>query len=298
MAMTMGQFLVLAEADLSKIWHDEGTPRPLQHQSVFNVGSMDGLYHREAKMAGFGALQEQGEGQPLEYDDAIAPTTIRYDYVVRALGYKITEKLWKNDKYGETRKLERDLRRAADDDVESFCFALLNYANTTTIATGFDGLALASTAHTRMDGGATQANRPAVLEALSLSALQTAVIQFRKWKNDRGRPFVHKPKKLIIPADLEMTAIEILGSELKPGTANNDTNAIRRFGLDYLVVDYLTSTTFWALLSDGHDLNVKWRFRPETGSEIDFDTETIKRKVRQGFARGFGEWRGFYLGNT
>ncbi len=297
MAMTAGQFLALCEPNLSKIWHDAETQRPTEFTGIFNVDSMPHMYHEEAKMSGFGALQTQPEGGSIVYDEAIAPVKIRYDYTVRALGYKITDKLVRDERYSEVSKFESDLKRAAEDDVEQFAFALLNYATTTTF-TGFDGLALASTAHTRMDGGSTQANRPTTLTTLSLSALKSSVIQFRKWTNERGRPAVFRPKTLIIPPDLEMDAIEILGSELKPGTANNDTNAIRRFGLDYKVVDYLTSTTFWALVADKHDLNFKWKFRPEVGSEVDFDTDTIKRKVRQAFARGFGEWKGYYQGNT
>lgn len=306
MAMTAGQFLALMEPGLDKIWHDAEATPPTQYSSIFNVGSLDELFREEAKMTGFGALQEQAEGAPLTYDEAIAPITKRYDYVVHALGYKVTDKLIRNEKYGEVRKFEADLRAAAEDDVELFAFAMLNNATSATEFSGFDGLALASTAHTRMDGGATQSNRPSSLGSLSLANLKSAVIQFRKWKTERGRPAVYKPKTLIIPPDLEMDAIEILGSSDKPqlgtvGSAGDDRNAINwvgRFGLNYKVVDYLTSTTFWALVGDKHDLNILWRFRPETGSEVDFDTETIKRKVRQGFARGFGEWKGFYLGNT
>jgi hypothetical protein len=99
---------------------------------------------------------------------------------------------------------------------------------------------------------------------------------------------------LVVPPDLMFVARELLGSEMKPGTANNDINALRDFGLTFKVVDYLTSTTAWFLLGDNHDLNFLWRFQPESGSEVDFDTDDIKRKVRQGYAVGFGEWRGTY----
>jgi hypothetical protein len=86
----------------------------------------------------------------------------------------------------------------------------------------------------------------------------------------------------------------LLGSEKKPGTADNDINAIRDMNLSYKVVDYLTSTTAWFLLGDNHDLNYLWKFRPQSGNETDFETEDIKRKVRQAKGIGFGEWRGTY----
>lgn len=300
MAQTTGQFLVLCEPNLSKVWHDEGTPRPLQYASVFNVGSLDELYLEEAKMAGFGPLQLIGEGENVTYDEAITPVKKRWDYVRYGLGYKITDKLWQNDRYGEVKKMEQDLRRSTDDTIETFAFGVLNNATTTTVATGFDGLALASAAHTRMDGGATQSNYANA--ALSYSAVQDMVVAFRKIKNDRGRPFVHTPRKLLIVPDLIHTAEEILGgapNKLKPGVTDTGTpNTVLRFGLSYDVIDYLTGTTFWAATADKHDLRFTWRNKPTTKSDTDFENDVIKRKVTADMLRGFGEWRGFYLGKS
>ena len=69
---------------------------------------------------------------------------------------------------------------------------------------------------------------------------------------------------------------------------------IQDWNLETVEWNYLTSTTAWFLQADRHDLNWFWAFRPETGMEEDFKTEDILRKVRQGYAYGFGEWRGIY----
>ena len=298
MPMTAAQFALLLEPGLSKIWHDEQTPAASEYSRIFNDRDMEKVTVTDAKMAYFGPLQTQDEGQSIIYDDAIPPVTKNYDFVIRGLGYNITEKLQDWDLYGEIAKLEAGLRRSSDFDIDSYAFGVINNVTNTTVSAGFDGLALASTAHTRLDGGATQANRPSSLGALSVSTLQTAVTQFKKWVNDRGRPIVTSPMKLIIPPDLEITAREILDSQLRPDTANNTTNVLNKYGLELHVSRYIPSTTFWALLGDKHDLNFFWAKRPETGMTIDFDTDNIKRKVRQGYARGHGEWVGFYLGNT
>lgn len=298
--MTAGQFLTLLEPGLDKVWHDEGTPRPLQYTQIFNTSSFDKLFIEEAKMAGFGPLMPQGEAENVIYDEAIAPITKRWDYDVYALAYKITDKLVRNEQYGQVEKLEGDLRRSADDTTETYAMALLNYAHTSTIATGFDGLPLASTVHTRLDGGATQSNYANT--ALSLTGLQDMLIAFRKLKNDRGRPFIYTPRKLVVAPSLMLTAEELLGSSLKPSlkvdlTDQNTTNVVNRFGIQPIVVDYLTSDTFWAAVAEKHDLRFAWRFKAEIKNDVDFENDTIKRKVRQGMLRGFGEWRGFYLGN-
>jgi len=299
MAQTMQQFIRLADPDLDSIWHEDEPLVEEQYSKVFNVESMDKLYRREAEMAGFGPLVQIAEGAPVTYDQAIAPRERRYDFVTRGLGYQITRKLWQNDRYGEVMQFEADLRRADQDDTETFAFALVANATGTTVSAGFDGLALASTAHTRLDGGATQANRPTSLTALSLTALEDAAIAFSKFVDHRGRPFRSVPQTLLIPVDLALVANEILASSMNPDTTNNATNAIRNvYNISPMATRYITSTTYWALMGDMHDINVIWRNRPVQNSETDFDTENIKRKTFKDIARGHGRWYGYYQGQT
>jgi hypothetical protein len=299
MAMTMQQFIRLADPDLDEIWHENEPQYEEQYSRVFNVKSMDQLYRIEAEMAGFGPMAEIAEGAEVQYDEAIAPRERRYDFVTRGKGYKVTRKLWENDRYDEVKQFERDLRRADMDDTETFYFALLANATGTTISTGFDGLALASTAHTRLDGGAVQANRPTSLVALSLTALEDAAIAFTKFKDHRGRPFRSQPRDLVIPLDLVLTANEILASAMNPTTTNNATNSLKNvFSISPLVTPYITSTTYWALMGDQHDVNAIWRNRPFQKNETEFDTQTIKRASWKDMARGHGRWYGYYQGQT
>lgn len=296
--MTAGQFRLLLEPGLSNVWFDPYPVAPGEVDSLFNIREFSKVTETDAKMTGFGDMQTQDEGQGIIYDEAIPPITRDYDFTLRALGYKITEKLQDWELYGQIQKLEQGLRETSEYDIQTYGMAVYNNATVTTVSAGFDGLALASTAHTRLDGGATQANRPTTLGALSVGRLQDALTQFKKWNNDRGRPIITQPMTLIIPPDLEMTAHEILDSQMRPDSANNTVNVLNKFGLKVHVSRYLASTTFWGILGDKHDINFLWAKRPETGSDVDFETNNIKRKVRQGYARGHGEWTGFYLGNT
>lgn len=299
MAQTMQQFIRLADPDLDEIWHEDEPQYEEQYSRIFNVRGLDQLYRIEAEMAGFGPMNEISEGGDVQYDEAIAPRERRYDIVKRGGGYKVTDKLWKNDRYGEVMQFEADLRRADADDTETFFFALLANATNTNISAGFDGLSLSNTAHTRLDGGAVQGNRPAAFTALSLTSLEDAAIAFTKFVDHRGRPFRSQPRDLVIPLDLVLTANEILGSAMNPNTANNATNALRNvFDISPLATPYITSTTFAALMGDMHDLNAVWRERPVQDSETDFDSDTIKRKSTKWMSRGHGRWYGFYQLNS
>lgn len=299
MAMTVQEFRRLADPDLDKIWHEDDELYGDQYSRYLNVKSLDELYTIEAEMAGFGPPKEISEGDDVEFDEAISPREKRYDIQKFGLGYKVTDKLWKNDRYGEVIKFEADLRRADADHTDTYFMAVLANADNTTISTGFDGLALASTAHVRMDGGAVQANRPTAFTALSLTAYEDAVIAFTKFKDERGRPYVSSPSKLVTGLDLVLVANEILASPMNPTTANNATNAVRNvFTVEASSTPKITSSSYWALLGDRHDVNAIWRERPVASSDTHWESDTMKRKVTKWTSRGHGRWMGFYLGST
>lgn len=299
MAMTMTEFRRLADPDLDSTWHDDEPTYEDQWSKVFNTLTLDNLYTIHAQMAGFGPPVLIAEGDNVTYDEALAPRERQYDIEKYGGGYKITDKLWMNDRYSEVRAFEADLRRADMDHTETYFFAVLANATNTTISTGLDGLSLANTAHVRMDGGATQANRPTTLTALSLTAYEDAVIAFTKFKDERGRPYRSSPRTLLTGLDLVLVANEILASPMNPSTANNATNAVRNvFSVEAMATPYITSTTYWSLLGDGHDINAGWRQRPAQDSEIDFDSDTIKRKTTKWVFRGHGRWNGYYQGQT
>lgn len=296
MTMNTGKFLALMQPGLANIWFEAQEPEDRQSDQIFNIRNFDKIDLEDAKMAGFGSLQTIDEGGEVTFDEAIAPVTKTYEATIRGLGYEITDKLIRKELYGQVQRFEQALARAARNDIEEFAFAVLNNAGNTDISAGFEGQSLANTAHTRLDGGATQSND--LQQALSLAALHDARTTIANWVDDRGRPIQLRGETLVIPPDLFPTAAELLNSEMRPDTANNATNIVTTFGWDIMEVDYLDSTTAWFVIGDSHDLNFIWDLQPERSSDEVFETKNVKRMVRQGYGRGHGEWRGFLRGNS
>ena len=297
MTIVRSQFQILLEPKISNIWNEAYPQRAVEYTAYVNVRTTGKATVTDHKMTDFGALRLKGEGESITYDDPINGPQKTYTPVRFALGYKVTREMRKHDLYGQIDRLERALIKSAVDLQETTAAYLLNNAFGTTSAdgfsaTGFDGLQLCSTAHTRLDGGANQRNRPSTDADLSVTALQNAITDFENYKDDRGRPSLIKAQKLIISPEDKFTAKEILQSEYKPGTANNDINALKDEGLSFMVSHYKTDTDAWFLIGDQHDLNYIWDERPRVDSEEDFDTEVLKHKVVQGMFVGFGEWRG------
>lgn len=299
MTITRAQFAALLEPKLSNLWNEVFPMRPLEWKSYLNSRTGKKARITDLKMSDFGPLTLKGEGNDIVYMDPTGTQEKVYTPVRFGGGYKITQEMVDHELYGQVDEWEGRLMKSAIDGQEVTAALVLNGAFGTTSAdgysaTGFDGLQLCSTAHTRLDGGAVQANRPATDVDLGLSALQAASIAYDNWKDDRGRPALYRPMKLIVSPEDKYTARELLGSEYKPGTANNDINALKDEGLTFMVSHYKTDPDAWFLIGDRTDLNFIWDVQPRQAMKEDFDAEIIKRKIVQGFVTGFGEWRGTY----
>jgi len=94
-------------------------------------------------------------------------------------------------------------------------------ADGTTFFTGGDGLALIDSAHTIRKTGATQTNIVTSNPALSTDAVQTAVNQMNRFKgmNDVQLGKVRN-LRLVVPTELEATALQIRDSLYGPTNAN------------------------------------------------------------------------------
>lgn len=299
MTLTRAQALVLLEPKLSNIWFEAYPIQPVEYTAFCNIRETQKATVTDFKMTDFGSMRLKGEGENIVFDDAIFGTTLAYSPVRWGLGYKVTDEMIKQELYGQVAKLERSLVKSAVDLQENTAALVFNNGFGTTNAdgfgaTGFDSLALFSTAHTRLDGGATQRNRPSTDVDLGVTALQNAIIDIDNLLDDRGRPIFAKPKLVIVNPEDRFTAKEILQSEYRPGTTNNEINALRDEGLSFMVSHYITDSDAWFVLTDTHDVNFIWEERLRAGMQEDFESEVIKRKIVQGFAVGHGEWRGIW----
>ena len=119
-----------------------------------------------------------------------------------------------------------------------------------------DGLALFSTAHTRVDGGSNQSNASSTGIPLTEANLETGLIALSKQLLDDGTPIADLGRIwLVVPRDLEKTAKIITGSALRDGTANNDMNIYNDGAHPVLATHLLSSVnggsnTAWFLVAE------------------------------------------------
>ena len=115
---------------------------------------------------------------------------------------------------------------------------------------GADGVAIAATNHPYPDSlKGTWSNLDAVASDLTYDAYNLTRKALRKRKNAKGQVMGINPAQLIVGIDKEKEAKTVIGTELVPGSANNDMN-IWQNTVNIKVIDYITSLTQWTLKGD------------------------------------------------
>jgi hypothetical protein len=160
-----------------------------------------------------------------------------------------------------------------------------------------DGVELCATDHPLVNGG-TNSNEPAVAADLNETSLEASIIQIAGWTDERGLLIAAKPKKLVIPPNLQFVATRLLETEGRVGTADNDINALRNNGSvpgGYTVNHYLTDTDAWFLMTDvPNGLKHFTRSAMSTSMDADFDTGNSRYKARERYSFGVSDPLGIF----
>lgn len=293
--VTTGTFTDLYAPGLRKIIFESYTYMPTEYDKFLNVQSTDVSYVEDYKMGGFGAVPTKAEGAPILYDDPASPgQKVRYSWTAYGKGFRVTHEAMEDDRYAQMRKLSSALGRAFRNQTEIVGATVLN--NAFTVAGGFDNKTLCATDHPLMRGG-TSRNKPTANVDLSVTALQDALIDFERFVDESNVPIMIRPRWLVVPPELAPIAREILGSQFKPYTSDNEINVIQQYGLGLFISHYLTvGNGVWFVLADksDHDMQYFWREKFYTDADDDFDTGDGKMKGYMRMAASWGDYRGVW----
>lgn len=260
-----------------------------QWPQIFRKYKSDLALERTVEARFLGLAAPKTEGAPTTFDNAAGERFVyNQEHIEIALGYAITRKAIDDNLYKTQFKPSNlGLMESFVQTKEIYGANVLNTGNVLTAGIGGDGQALFSTAHP-VDGN-TFANRPTVDADLNEASLLSGMIQVRRNFVDQANlKFKARAKKLVVPPELEPVAIRLLQSDLRPGTANNDVNAIKGTagGLPegYIVNDYLTSTFAWFMLTNVEGLAYMERIPFETDMQVEFTTDNLLVKGYERFS--------------
>lgn len=264
---------------------------------IFEVTNSVKAYEEDVLLAGLAGAPVKPEGAPVTYDSGAEAYTSRYVHETIALAFALTEEAEEDNLYGDIgSKYARALARSMTHTKEVKGAAVLNNGFNAANPGG-DAVPLFSLTHP-LWGGGTQSNTFVTQADLSETSLEEACIQISKWVDERGIPVAVLPMKLITPPDLCFVAERILMSPLRPGTADNDINAMRSKGKvpgGNHENHRLTDPDAWFLITDCQDgLKHMVRKNIQRGVEGDFETGNMRYKARERYSFGWSDYRGAF----
>ena len=288
MAISRAQLLKELLPGLNALYGLEYEKYENEHTEIYETETSDRSFEEEVKLSGFGAAPVKAEGAAISYDNAQEHYTARYNHETVAMGFSITEEAMEDNLYDSlSARYTKALARAMAYTKQTKAAALLN--------TGFssfnsgDGVTLFSTSHPTVGGG-TNANKLAVNADLNETSLEQAVIDIAAFTDERGLLIAARPRKLIVPPALMFVATRLLQTELRTGTADNDTNALRSNGSipeGYRVNHYLTDTDAFFITTDiPNGMKHFERTTMATSMDGDFDTGNVRYKARERYSFG------------
>ena len=272
---------------------------PSQYDKIFTKHDSKMALERTAEMRFLGLAQLKTEGGQTAFDNGAGERFVyNQEHTEIALGYAITRKAIDDNLYKtQFAPSNLGLIESFQQTKEIYGANLLNTAQTYNSSIGGDGQALCSSSHP-IDGG-TVANQPSTQVDLNEATLLNSMIAIRtNFKDQAGLKVFARGRKLIVPPQLEPVAIRLTKTELRPGTADNDVNAIMMTagGLpeSYMVNDFLTSAYAWFLLTNIDGLSYMERVKFETDMQVDFVTDNLLVKGYERYSFGYYNWRSIY----
>lgn len=272
---------------------------PKQWDRVFTTHKSNMAVERSTQMAFVALPFLKEEGAPTQMDDGAGERfTWSFTHVEVALGYSITRKAIADNLYRQQfNPTNLKLQESFAQFKEIQGANILNMGTTVNRSVGGDGQPLFSAAHPYDTG--SWPNTSTTPKDLNEDALAADMTNIRtSFVNERGLKILARGRQLIVPPQLERTAITLLQTELRPGTADNDVNALLTLsgGLPegFIVLDFLTSSLAWFIKSNIAGMIHMLREPYESDMWVDNITDNLLVKAYERYSFGYNDPRAIW----
>lgn len=280
---------------LEELFRWELSQAPSRREQFLMVKKIDGSIYQSSELADLPLFSAISEGEDYSFNRPRQGATKTLTPVKYGLGISISDEAMEDGKIDMVSDAVRKMAKSARESREIQAMGLFNDGFTTTQATA-DGVALFSTAHTLPTGG-TFSNKASADVDLSQSALDSALTAFdTNFVGDSGIIYQPRPKVLLVHPNSKRYAQELIGSDGKPDTMDNNMNAFKEDGLRVVASPHLTDTDAWFLLADKPETGLRVIVRKdiETKSEEVFSNDSLRYKSRYreivGAIHAYGVW--------
>ena len=296
MAISRAQLVKELEPGLNALFGLEYKNYENEHSEIYSTETSDRAFEEEVMESGFAEAPVKSEGSGVAFDQAQEVYTSRYTHETIALAFALTEEAVEDNLYDKlSARYTKALARSMSQTKQIKAADTLNGAFTTSI--GGDGKPLCADDHPTLTGPNLRNELPTASD-LSETSLEQALIDIASFTDERGLKIAVQGMKLILPKELQFTADRLMKSTLRPGTTDNDINAIKNRGMipqGYVINHFLTDPDAWFIKTDApNGMKMFQRVAIKTGFDGDFETGNVRYKARERYSFGFSDPRGMF----
>lgn len=273
------------------------------YKALVNEKSVKDEWYKDQRMAGLEEATELAEGENIPIFAPVLGGTKTYTQRQWGAGIRMTHRMQKFNRIDLWQKMTKQLARIQKIAKDTEVHLMFNSPTSAslTCGTGFDDLAMASTAHTGLLTSGTGDNFSNYLNAaMSVAAVESARYYFTTKLNDLGTFMGAKMDTVVYNPYLHPTARKIFASDYVPFEESNTINVIPEWKVKLVEDPMLTATTMWFAMdkgSDKFDINVYTSMEPDL---LIMDApDTTRDRIAtsmQYFTYGWGYPGMFYLG--
>lgn len=283
---------------LEDLFMSEYDRHPMRREGIFNMRSTVRDIYQTTELHDTPLFTSVTEGTNYLYDQPNQGYDKTYTIVKYGRGVSISKEAVSDGKFDMIAHMIRSLGKSARETQEVAAMNVFN--NGFTSETTPDGLPLFDATHTNPSGSNSFNNEPASAADLTITSLEDAIADFRStFVGDSGIIQYIVPKILLVPEQLRHTAIQLIGSEKRPDSADNNINSVAQDGLRVISSPHLTDADSWFLLSDKMDHRLDLVVREALSTESDpkfsgFHNDTLFYKAKYREAIGASGPQGAY----
>lgn len=268
---------------LEELFRYELMQHPQRRDQLFKMVSTERDIWQSSELHDMPLFQQQAEGQDYSFYRPNQGNNKTLNIVKYGLGFSISQEAIDDGKWDFISDAVKKMAKSAKESQEIQAMNIFNNGFGSEVSA--DGLSIFNTAHT-LPSGLTFRNKLSVDADLSPSSLETALIDFEtQFIGDSGIIYNIAPKILLVHPENKRYAMEIIGSELKADTADNNMNSLKNDGLVVVSSPHLTDTDAWFVLGapDQTGLRIVQRTGIETkgsGEDVGFINDSVYYKSR------------------
>jgi len=278
--MNIAQAADLVDLSIQEIYMKTSTPDPM-YSKYFNVRTTEDYYEKDSSLSGLGEADFVDENAAIISDTPVQGYKKTYTQNMVGVIVPFTFKMWKfGIKKRDLDNVAKELKDSIARKKERLCAERIDNAwaqsythagqggSRTITTTGGDGLAAATNAHTREDGGSnmnnivydgTTYNLPFDYAGIK-AAMRTAGLMV----DARGNPRIPDLTTLVCKKNsaVHFKAMEILGAIKRgyiPESADRDAPGVTSF--EIVALEYLQNQAYWAMFDSSKALTDREGFQ-------------------------------------